>query len=476
MQQSHFSIVIAKRVQQQRRRHYQLTSTYLRFCLVLRLFEIPSLRPFTVPPNWSPFLRTQNRNIFNTLFRHKCRNKFSPLMKSISSSQNQSLVESLSTNGIPTTWDDVINSSTKNSLLTQTDIIMRTVPKLTSSSHKGSSGRVGILGGSERYTGAPYYAAMAALQTGVDLVYIFCAQEATIPIKSYSPELMVQSVYSAQVFNDWIKESSFNNDNTILSSPNAIMTSNTETTLVHEMAQQVIDMLDRLHCLIIGPGLGRCPLVFKATSRIIQQAIHRDISLVLDADALYMLTMDEFQYLIPALTQRPMSNTILTPNVVEYNNFVGKIGNGSEQTLKLKMNNIILIRKGSQDVIQCFRSISSLSQDTSTRWRNDEIDYMICDEKGGLKRCGGLGDILSGCVGAFTAWFTILNKSQTGDYNSASLAMCNLVLSCWLACCLTKRATYKAFVMKKRSMASPDVLQNIGEVMNDIASSSIQTS
>jgi len=40
-------------------------------------------------------------------------------------------------------------------------------PALTSSLHKGSCGRVGVLGGSIRYTGAPYYAAMASLKVGM---------------------------------------------------------------------------------------------------------------------------------------------------------------------------------------------------------------------------------------------------------------------------------------------------------------------
>lgn len=37
---------------------------------------------------------------------------------------------------------------------------------------------------------------MAALRTGAELVYVFTAEEAALPIKSYSPELMVTSVYS----------------------------------------------------------------------------------------------------------------------------------------------------------------------------------------------------------------------------------------------------------------------------------------
>jgi hypothetical protein len=71
---------------------------------------------------------------------------------------------------------------------------------LSADSHKGSSGRVGVLGGSARYTGAPYYAAMAALKSGSDLAFVFCAQEAALPIKCYSPELMVAPVYSATDF------------------------------------------------------------------------------------------------------------------------------------------------------------------------------------------------------------------------------------------------------------------------------------
>lgn len=80
------------------------------------------------------------------------------------------------------------------------DAIQRCIPHMSSKSHKGSSGRVGVLGGSARYTGAPYYAAMASLKAGADLAFVFCAEEAAIPIKCYSPELMVAPVYTAREF------------------------------------------------------------------------------------------------------------------------------------------------------------------------------------------------------------------------------------------------------------------------------------
>jgi ATP-dependent NAD(P)H-hydrate dehydratase len=57
--------------------------------------------------------------------------------------------------------------------------------------YKGNSGKVAVIGGSAEYTGAPYYAAVAALRTGSDLAHVFCPQEALIPIKCYSPEIIV---------------------------------------------------------------------------------------------------------------------------------------------------------------------------------------------------------------------------------------------------------------------------------------------
>jgi len=35
------------------------------------------------------------------------------------------------------------------------------------------------------------------LRSGADLAYIFCADEATVPIQCYSPELIVIGVYNA---------------------------------------------------------------------------------------------------------------------------------------------------------------------------------------------------------------------------------------------------------------------------------------
>ena len=71
-------------------------------------------------------------------------------------------------------------------------IIMRhLLPAYGRSMYKGCGGKVATFGGSATYTGAPYFCAMAALRSGAELSHIYTVKDAVIPIKSYSPEVMV---------------------------------------------------------------------------------------------------------------------------------------------------------------------------------------------------------------------------------------------------------------------------------------------
>nr|KAF6374703.1 NAD(P)HX dehydratase [Pipistrellus kuhlii] len=73
-------------------------------------------------------------------------------------------------------------------------LVKNIIPPLTSKKHKGQAGRIGIVGGCQEYTGAPYFAAISALKVGADLSHVFCTREAAPVIKSYSPELIVHPV------------------------------------------------------------------------------------------------------------------------------------------------------------------------------------------------------------------------------------------------------------------------------------------
>lgn len=305
----------------------------------------------------------------------------------------------------------------------------RCIVPLTPTSHKGSSGRVGVLGGSARYTGAPYYASMSALKAGADLAYCFCAHEAAIPLKCYSPELMVAPVYRAAELDEMVR------------------TDQTESEeaerLVMDMVEQVCDMMDKMHSLVVGPGLGRCPLVLEATARIIQQAQSKyKLPLVMDADALFLLSLSKYSTL---LTNDSL--VVLTPNVMERKRLM--------ESSVILPESCVVIEKGAQDRI--------------VRWggRNSDDDTnvvsLVCREEGGLKRSGGIGDILAGTCGTLVAWNRILTGGGTASAD-------DLPLACWAACCFVKQSTRVAYEKHKRCMTAPDILQELGPTIDAMTS------
>ena len=69
-------------------------------------------------------------------------------------------------------------------------MLKKVVKHRPSSAHKGSFGRLLIIGGSKTFTGAPALAGLAALRVGVDLVYIAAPEKTARIIASYSPNLI----------------------------------------------------------------------------------------------------------------------------------------------------------------------------------------------------------------------------------------------------------------------------------------------
>ena len=102
------------------------------------------------------------------------------------------------------------------------EAIKQAIPPLVETKYKGQAGRIGVVGGSKEYTGAPYFAAISALKVGCDLSHVFCTSAASPVIKSYSPELIVHPLLD-------------------------------EVDALNEFLQ----WLPRLHVLVVGPGLGR---------------------------------------------------------------------------------------------------------------------------------------------------------------------------------------------------------------------------
>lgn len=130
--------------------------------------------------------------------------------------------------------------------------------------------------------------------------------------------------------------------------------------LVSDMVEQVEDSMAKLHVLVIGPGLGRCPLVMEATSRIIRKAISMKLPLVLDADALFLLIQPQYHNLLLHNPDNDISKNhdsndlsslvVLTPNKMELKRLteLGDIWENIQQ-----QQSVIVVEKGPKDTIRC---------------------------------------------------------------------------------------------------------------------------
>lgn len=274
------------------------------------------------------------------------------------------------------------------------------VPPLTNDLHKGQAGKIGVVGGSFEYTGAPYFAAISALRTGADLVSVFCAKDAAIPIKSYSPELMVYPIFDPS---------------------NAAYDP-------FEQIRTIEPQLERLDVIVIGPGLGRNPKVLDAVSQLIEKCRALKKPLVLDADATYMIAQN-------ILLIKDYPAAIITPNAFEFDRIFGK--GETFKGLEILGSNATVLRKGAHDAI--YYNAAEVAQVSG----------------GSGRRCGGQGDILSGCTAIFYAWCLQANQSEAA------------AVAAYAASYLVKRLNEVTFEEKGRSMTAVDMINNIGKVFRD---------
>lgn len=153
-----------------------------------------------------------------------------------------------------------------------------------------------------------------------------------------------------------------------------------------EISARVINMLPRLHVLVVGPGLGRDSLMQDTCARVLEEARRREMPFVLDADGLWLAQTR------PELVQG-YRLCILTPNVMEFRRLAESKGvdlNSDPTTVCARLakayGGVTIIQKGPKDYIS-----------------NGERT-LVSDIEGGLKRSGGQGDTLTGSLATFLAW------------------------------------------------------------------------
>lgn len=79
----------------------------------------------------------------------------------------------------------VVLARTKMDAMNMIRTVKACIPPLDGSSHKGQAGRIGVVGGSLEYTGAPYFAGISALRVSNFFIIHKCCQRLKINLCTY---------------------------------------------------------------------------------------------------------------------------------------------------------------------------------------------------------------------------------------------------------------------------------------------------
>lgn len=290
------------------------------------------------------------------------------------------------------------------------------IPCLSTEQHKGERGRIGVFGGSIEYTGAPYFGAMASLRTGADMVYVFCASTAAVPIKSYSPELMVLPCLDSDKALETIKP-----------------------------------WLNRLHGILVGPGLGRNETVTQNIIEMIEYLKEDEddgaIPMVFDADAFYILDSH------PALLQGYPNQVYLTPNINEFQHLASKmLGVKDVESIDPRYHLKMLAEKMGPKVTILLKG------------KNDMIAH--CDVvtrsklSGSPRRSGGQGDLLAGCLTTLAVWLDM------AEFWRPKVHLTHEQLVGYAASAILKVASEITYKKKGRSLIASDILLQLHNAFN----------
>jgi len=263
-------------------------------------------------------------------------------------------------------------------------LIQQILPPRLASSRKGDNGIVLVIGGSGIYHGAPLLSSLAALRSGVDLIYTAIPKSNVTAIRSFSPNIIVLP---------------FPRDDLTLGS-----------------AKSVLNMLPKKP-QVIAIGMGMKIAAPDSLIYIIKELIKKGSKLILDASAL-----------IPeVLGCISGTDTIVTPHIGEYKRMFQELQNHDkmlsakptittramfeEHALNVysiaKKYGITIILKGSYNII-C---------DGHSTLAGQQKRIAVIKRTTPAMTVGGCGDVLSGVVaGLFSKISDAFSASLTGVY------------------------------------------------------------
>lgn len=168
--------------------------------------------------------------------------------------------------------------------------------------HKGENGKVLIVGGSETYVGCLALAGLAALRTGVDLVYIAAPEKTAWAVNSLSPDLITMKL------------------------PGEILT--------RDALGTIETIMNKVDSMLIGTGTG----TEKGTSELLNILASKKTPKVLDADALKVVDPSN------------VKNAVLTPHAGEFRTMFN-LEPTRQNLLSVSRPDRVVLLKGKVDLI-----------------------------------------------------------------------------------------------------------------------------
>lgn len=249
---------------------------------------------------------------------------------------------------------------------------------------------------------------------------------------------------------------------------------------LEEAKKGLKSVMERLHVVIIGPGLGRTDFTQSCAREALRLAKDLDIGVVIDADGLWLLNSE------PELVKdwEGVPRVVLTPNVMEFKRLCSamvcclwgatdKQGISDENPqshcadLARAMGNVTIIQKGGDDIIsngiKLPKALLAKGQSST--------DTLVDSTKGGLKRVGGQGDILSGTTGTLLAWGREWARGaykNVGHKPDDELAPHIPLIAAYGASAFNRNVSRQGFADKGRSMVTHDLVDLVGPVYKDM--------
>ncbi|MFW6278962.1 MAG: NAD(P)H-hydrate dehydratase [Bacillota bacterium] len=251
--------------------------------------------------------------------------------------------------GIP---DQVKEEAEHNYYYLNNEKAARMLPSRPENGHKGTFGKLAVVGGTLGMSGAPYLAGRAALKMGAGLVKVAVPDNIQPIVASYAPEIMTVALSS--------------NDRGIKI----------------EALSQIKKLAKESDVLALGPGLGQGPDKTEIINSLLQEV---EVPLVLDADALNVLAPKK------VLKQR-RAGTVLTPHPGEMARLMEK-EISTIQKNRLQYTQEFAVKYGIYLVLK--------GATTTIGLPNGDVYFNLTGNQG--LATGGSGDVLTGIIASLIA-------------------------------------------------------------------------